>query len=110
MAKIALVFVFSFALILSIQSVVGDNALSPDALSPGAAPSPGQTNGVTSGFKDAAESVKETASSLTGWAKDKLRGFGLLSPKESMSPASPPGKAPAPAHVRPFGLGPAAAP
>ncbi|XWS14563.1 hypothetical protein CRYUN_Cryun35bG0020800 [Craigia yunnanensis] len=108
MAKIALVLVFLLALVLSIQSVVGDDSLSPE-----------QVNKATSVFKDAtqsmssaagstAESVKETSSSWTDWAKDKLRGYGLMNPKESVSSA--PENAPAPAYSRSFGPGPTAAP
>ncbi|XVE94699.1 hypothetical protein REPUB_Repub02eG0031400 [Reevesia pubescens] len=96
MAKIALVVVFSLVLVLSIQSVVGEFAFSEK-----------QINETTSKFKKAAE---ETTSSWGGWAKKKLRNFGLLSTMESVSAASSPDNAPSPAPGRSFGPEPAGAP
>ena len=58
MEKIALVLVLSLALVLSIQSVVGDDVLSPK-----------QINKATSKFKDAAESL----SSSTGDAAESVK-------------------------------------
>ncbi|XWS21048.1 hypothetical protein CRYUN_Cryun30bG0021800 [Craigia yunnanensis] len=110
MAKIALILVFSLALVLSIQSVIGDDVLSPEQINEAASEFKEAAQSLSSSTGNAAESVKESASSWTDWAKDKLRGYGLLSPKESRLSASAPENRPAPAYARSFGRGPAAAP
>ncbi|XP_021285145.1 uncharacterized protein LOC110417233 [Herrania umbratica] len=110
MAKTVLVLAFSLTLVLSIRSVVGEDALSPEQIDKATTEFKEITQSLSHGAGNAAESVKETASSLTDWAKDKLRDYGWLSPKGA--PASAPVIAPAPALARAFGPGPgpAAAP
>ncbi|XVE92917.1 hypothetical protein REPUB_Repub01dG0144900 [Reevesia pubescens] len=96
MAKMALVLLFTLALVLSIQSVVGDNALSPEQATQSPSSSAGNPG-------------EESGSSLIDWAEDKLRSYGLMSPKDSGSSASTPAPGPA-AYGRSFGPGPTATP
>ncbi|XVF57390.1 hypothetical protein PTKIN_Ptkin06aG0201400 [Pterospermum kingtungense] len=96
MAKIALVLVLSLALLLSIQRVAGDEALSP------APSSQGQSSSSAGTAPDGDEA------SWIGWAEDQLRGFGLMSPKKKLSEVSEPETAQS--NVGPLGQGPAAAP
>ncbi|XVF57398.1 hypothetical protein PTKIN_Ptkin06aG0202200 [Pterospermum kingtungense] len=96
MAKIGLVLVLSLALLLSIQSVAGDRAVSP-------APS---AQGPSSSF--AGTPPDDDEASWIGWAEDQLRGFGLMSPKKKLSEVSEPETAQS--NVEPLGQGPAAAP
>ncbi|XVF36093.1 hypothetical protein REPUB_Repub19eG0028700 [Reevesia pubescens] len=92
MAKIALVLLFTLALVLSIQSVIGEGAVSPG---PATSQSPSSST----------ENAGEESSSFSKWATDKLRYYGLMSPKDSGSSAEAPGPA---AYETYFGPGPAA--
>ncbi|XVF73756.1 hypothetical protein PTKIN_Ptkin13bG0007700 [Pterospermum kingtungense] len=105
MAKSALVVVLALVLIISIQFVVGDDIFSQE-----------QVDKFTSNVKDAAqnvaENVEDTSSSWSSWAKEQLRDFGLLSPKEIVSAgsASAPENAPASGYSSSYESEPAATP
>ena len=73
MAKISLVLVFLLALILSIQIVVGDDKLSPEQVHEAISAFKDAAQSTSNAVGNAAESVKDTSSSWTDWANDKLR-------------------------------------
>ena len=72
MAKIALVLVFLLALVLSIQTVVGDK-LSPEQVHEVISAVEDVAESTSSALGSTAENVKETSSPWTDWANDKLR-------------------------------------
>ena len=72
MAKIALVLVFLLALVLSIQTVVGDK-LSPEQVHEIISAVKDAAESTSSAVGSTAESVKETSSPWTDWANDKLK-------------------------------------